>query len=101
MHKAKGKYQAIDNAAIETLEKGKYTASSLAELANQTAVQGFGGGYLSNAISNHSILIRNQFNPKLPVGRIHTSRIKNWKKEEVKAIVEQMQQMLSQALVVI
>ncbi|WNC71753.1 hypothetical protein RGQ13_16775 [Thalassotalea psychrophila] len=101
MQKAKGKYQVIDNAAIETLQKGKFTASSLADLANQTAVQGSGGGYLSNEISYRSILIRNQFNPKLPVGHIHTPRIKDWQKVEVQGIVDQIEQMFIQALVAI
>ncbi|WNC69214.1 hypothetical protein RI845_03415 [Thalassotalea nanhaiensis] len=98
MQKATGKYQVIDNAAIETLQKGNFEASSLAELSNQTAVQGSGGGYLSNEISYRSILIRNQFNPDLPVGHIHTPRIKDWQKEEVKAIVEQIEQMFLHAI---
>ncbi|WOH37051.1 hypothetical protein RI844_17030 [Thalassotalea fonticola] len=101
MQKAKGKYQVIDNGAIKTIQKGKFSATSLAELANETAVQGSGGGYLSNEISYRSILIRNQFNPKLPVGHIHTPRIKDWVKGEVKVIVEQIQQMFTQAVTAI
>lgn len=101
MQKAKGKYQVIDNGAIETIEKGKFSASTLAELAGQTAVQGSGGGYLSNEISYRSILIRNQYNPKLPVGHIHTPRIKDWQKDEVTNIVEQIEQMFTQAIAVI
>lgn len=97
MSKAKGQYKINDNANIASLEKGKFVANSLIELAKQTSVSGSGGGYLSNEISYRSILLRNQYNPKLAVGHIHTPRIKDWDKQEVSNIVEQIQLMLKNA----
>ena len=94
MQKAKGPYQVIDNHKVETLSKGKIEPKSLAELAGEISVQGSGGGYLSNEISYRSIVLRDELNPELPVGHIHTPRIKEWKREEVKNIVLQIEDML-------
>ncbi|MFD2167477.1 hypothetical protein ACFSJY_14605 [Thalassotalea euphylliae] len=101
MQKATGPYKVIDNHKVETLQKGKFEAKSLDELANSTSVNGSGGGYLSNEISYRSILLRNALKPNLPVGHIHTPRIKEWKKAEVKGIVDQIEGMLKQAIPVI
>lgn len=98
MQKAKGPYKIIDNHKIETLAKGKFEPKTLAELKGETAVQGSGGGYLSNEISYRSIILRNKLNPDLPVGHIHTPRIKDWKYEEVKGIVLQIEDMLRHSI---
>lgn len=96
MQKAQGPFKIIDNPAIETLE-GKQSATSLGSLAGQTSVQGSGGGYLSNEISYRTIRLRNMFNSKLPVGHIHTPRVKAYDKEEEQQIVKQIEAMLLQA----
>lgn len=98
MQKATGKYQVIDNHQVETVKRGKFEAKNLAELRGATSVNGGGGGYLSNEISYRSIVLRNQLNPNLSVGHIHTPRIKEWQRDEVKAIVEQIEAMLVQAI---
>lgn len=98
MQQAKGPYKVIDNHKIETLTKGKFEAKNLAQLKGETAVQGSGGGYLSNEISYRSIILRNKLNPDLPVGHIHTPRIKDWKYEEVKDIVLQIEDMLRHSI---
>ncbi|WP_068546950.1 hypothetical protein [Thalassotalea crassostreae] len=95
MLKATGKYKINDNHKVQTLEKDWFEAKSLAELEQQTSVNGGGGGYLSNEISYRSILLRNRYNPTLPVGHIHTPRIKDWDKEVVKEIVIQIEKMLT------
>lgn len=101
MQKASGPYKVIDNHNVETLKRGKFAAQSLKELANETSVQGSGGGYLSNEISYRSIVLRNKLNPNLPVGHIHTPRIKDWQYEEVKSIVLQIEDMLKQSIPVL
>jgi len=97
MQKAQGKYKINDNRQVITLEK-TYNAKSLAELVNQTSVQGSGGGYLSNEISYRSIVLRNKHNPVLPVGHIHTPRIKAFEPKTSADIVQQIKQMLTQAI---
>ena len=98
MQKATGPFEVIDNHNVETIKRGKFAAKSLAELKNATSVQGSGGGYLSNEISYRSIVLRNKLNPELPVGHIHTPRIKDWKFDEVKGIVLQIEDMLRQSI---
>ena len=95
MLQATGKYKINDNHKVQTLENDWFEAKSLAELEQQTSVNGGGGGYLSNEISYRSILLRNRYNPTLPVGHIHTPRIKDWDKEVVKEIVDQIEKMLT------
>jgi pyrrolidone-carboxylate peptidase len=97
MQKAIGHYKINDNKKITTLV-GHRTAKNLVELATETSVQGSGGGYLSNEISYRSIVLRNKLNVDLPVGHIHTPRIKAFEPETSKKVVEQIKQMLSFAL---
>jgi pyrrolidone-carboxylate peptidase len=97
MQKAVGHYKINDNKNIATLS-GKRTAKTITELAAETSVQGSGGGYLSNEISYRSIVLRNQLNANLPVGHIHTPRIKAFEPTTSKKIVRQIKQMLSFAL---
>jgi pyrrolidone-carboxylate peptidase len=97
MQKAIGHYKINDNKKITTLV-GHRTAKNLVELATETSVQGSGGGYLSNEISYRSIVLRNKLNVNLPVGHIHTPRIKAFEPETSKKVVEQIKQMLSFAL---
>ena len=77
---------------------GKRTAINLVQLATETSVQGSGGGYLSNEVSYRSIVLRNKLNASLPVGHIHTPRIKAFEPATSKKIVEQIKQMLSLSL---
>jgi len=100
MQLAKGPYKVIDNNEITTLEK-TFKASSLAELDNQTAVSGSGGGYLSNEISYRSIRLRNQLKSDIPTGHIHTPRIKQYEPETEKKIYMQISAMLEQSLTVL
>lgn len=97
MLKAKGKYKIYDNRQVVTLKK-VFKPGSLKELAGEIAVEGGGGGYLSNEISYRSIRLRNQLNSNIPTGHIHTPRIQQYDLEANKAIVEQIIDMLKQAL---
>ena len=97
MMDAHGAFKIHDNREIQTLS-GKTEASTLAELADEISVSGSGGGYLSNEISYRSIVVRDRVAPKLPVGHIHTPRIKAFEPETNKAIKEQTVEMLKRAL---
>lgn len=98
MMQAEGRFQINDNRSVTTLEQGDFSAQSLAELADQTAVQGGGGGYLSNEISYRSLLLRDQLAPTLPVGHIHTPRIAAFEPKTTADIVAQIQQMIRLAV---
>ncbi|WP_085297182.1 hypothetical protein [Cognaticolwellia mytili] len=97
MQKGEGKYQVNDNRNISTLDKS-YPAQSLAEIENKTSVSGSGGGYLSNEISYRSILLREKYNPLLPVGHIHTPRIKSFDQQILMDIVNQTKNIITQGV---
>lgn len=97
MKKAVGKYKINDNHSVTTLTK-KFTPQSLYELNGHVSVQGSGGGYLSNEVSYRSIVLRNEINPVLPVGHIHTPRIKAYQPKRSEEIVKQIKQMLNHAI---
>jgi len=97
MQKAIGDYKINDNHKITTMEK-TFEPVVLSELAQEISVQGSGGGYLSNEISYRSILLRNKYNSQLPVGHIHTPRIKAFEPKTSAKIVKQIKQMLTQAI---
>ncbi|KAF7779476.1 hypothetical protein PMAN_a0363 [Pseudoalteromonas marina] len=98
MQQAKGPYKVIDNREVTTLEK-TYKAGSNGELKNSIAVNGGGGGYLSNEISYRSIRLRDALNSSIPTGHIHTPRIQQFEPETEAKIVNQIKAMLEQSLV--
>ena len=100
MQNAKGPYKVIDNREVTTLEK-TYKAPSYGELKNSIAVNGGGGGYLSNEISYRSIRLRDALNSSIPTGHIHTPRIQQFEPETEAKIVKQIKAMLEQSLVAI
>ena len=99
MMKAKGPFKIFDNRNVTI------AAPSLSSLLNNAkdnepiAVQGSGGGYLSNEISYRSLRLRNLYNPTLPVGHIHTPRVSNLDINVHHNIVVQIESMIKHALV--
>ncbi len=87
MQTASGRYQVRDNRSVTTLEQGDIQADSLESLSDQTAVQGGGGGYLSNEISFR--LVRLLEGTGVPVGHIHTPRFRGHDAAALKNIVAQ------------
>ncbi|WP_229744598.1 C15 family peptidase [Neiella marina] len=98
MQQAAGDFQINDNREVETLI-GTFAAISLEQLREHIAVQGGGGGYLSNEISYRTIRMRDMFNADMPVGHIHTPRVSGYDKTKEQAIVEQITEMLRHAAV--
>lgn len=93
MMQTKGKYKINDRRQVTTLEK-TFKPNSLQELEGAIAVEGGGGGYLSNEISYRTVLLGNKLGATVPTGHIHTPRIKSFDKEVIQEIVEQIQRML-------
>ncbi|NRB25376.1 hypothetical protein [Shewanella sp.] len=88
------KWQVNDNHSVTTLARGEFNASSLFELQAATSVEGSGGGYLSNEISYRAVLLQQQFNSEIPVGHIHTPRVKGYDAKAETDIVEQIRAMV-------
>lgn len=97
MQQAKGDYKINDNRKVQTLTK-TFSAKQLNELRNDIAVEGGGGGYLSNEISYRSIRLRNLLGSTIPTGHIHTPRIIEFDEKTNQAIMNQIVEMLKQSL---
>ncbi|WP_246058203.1 hypothetical protein [Litorilituus lipolyticus] len=97
MQRAKGPYKINDNKKVTTMSK-TFSPQHLNELSGEIAVEGGGGGYLSNEISYRSILLRNKLSSSIPTGHIHTPRIKGFDKQVNQGIFLQIKAMLTEAL---
>lgn len=103
MQKAQGPYKIIDNHKVTSIvnlgESVDFKPYTLSQLNGHLAVNGSGGGYLSNEISYRSIRLRDQLNSTIPTGHIHTPRIQQFEPEIEAKIVKQIKAMLEQALI--
>ncbi|MCL1076950.1 hypothetical protein D5R81_03075 [Parashewanella spongiae] len=97
MQAVKGKWKVNDNANISTLKKGEFIAESLYQLRDETSVTGSGGGYLSNEISYRALRLMHQYHSNIPVGHIHTPRVKGHDPMLEAAIVQQIKKMVISA----
>ncbi|MBU2924455.1 hypothetical protein Q4530_10840 [Colwellia sp. 1_MG-2023] len=102
MQLAKGPYKVIDNHKVtsidESLKPKDIEPHTLSQLNGHIAVNGSGGGYLSNEISYRSIRLRDQLNSNIPTGHIHTPRIQQFEPEIEAKIVQQIRTMLELSL---
>lgn len=104
MKLAKGPYKIIDNHKVTSIKPAALKPSeiepySLSQLDGHIAVNGSGGGYLSNEISYRSIRLRDQLNSNIPTGHIHTPRIEQYEPDIEAEIVKQIRSMLEASLV--
>lgn len=98
MLSVQGPFDINDNRTISTLENGEVEASSLAELAGKTAVQGSGGGYLSNEISYRALRFLQDHGEVIPAGHIHTPRMSGYDKVQMNGIVDQCIDLVAAAI---
>ena len=84
-----GHYLVTDNHVVRTLESGEHSPRHLAELTGLTAVEGSGGGYLSNEISWRVLNTLTQAGSKIPAGHIHTPAMAGFDERAMPGIVEQ------------
>lgn len=91
-----GEFEVNDNHEVTTTKRS-FSPLTLNELSDSISVQGSGGGYLSNEISYRSLVLRDSYNPGLPVGHIHTPRFNGFKPEKTQKIIEQIKLIISKA----
>ncbi|WP_286268756.1 hypothetical protein [Thalassotalea hakodatensis] len=97
MSNAAGPFAINDNRSVTTVT-GPLTVEHIMQLQKRTSVEGSGGGYLSNEVSYRSLLLRDQLNPMLAVGHIHTPSIKGYEPQKSKSIIQQLKKMLQLAI---
>ena len=96
-----GEFPIRDNRNVATLERGDLQADSLQVLADQTAVRGSGGGYLSNEIAYRTLLANERVlgaEDRIPMGHIHTPRLEGFDPEFERKVVAQIEDMLIAAV---
>ena len=96
MQSRAGRWPVRDNHEVATLERGTLTATSLASLADQVAVRGSGGGYLSNEIAYRALNVMRQANRVIPMGHIHTPRMTSFDPIFLDDVVQQVRGMLQE-----
>ena len=93
-----GRWQVRDNRTVCTVEHGEVVASSLADLADSTAVRGSAGGYLSNEIAYRALRLQKRLERDFPLGHIHTPALRGYNEAFERDIVEQVRRMVAAAL---
>ena len=93
-----GRWQVRDNRTVRSLQRGDVTAGSLADLANDTAVRGSSGGYLSNEIAYRSLLLQQRLKLRFPLGHLHTPALRGYDEAFERDIVEQVRSIIAAAL---
>ena len=91
-----GRWPVRDNHEVTTLERGTLTAESLVSLADQIAVRGSGGGYLSNEIAYRALNVMRQADRVIPMGHIHTPRMAAFNSAFLDDVVQQVKGMLQE-----
>ena len=91
-----GRWPVRDNHEITTLEWGTLSAESLVSLADQIAVRGSGGGYLSNEIAYRALNVMRQADRVIPMGHIHTPRMTTFDPAFLDDVVQQVKGMLQE-----
>lgn len=89
-----GPFEVHDNRTVTTLEAGQFEADSLAQLDGQTAVEGSGGGYLSNEISYRLLRSLQSKGSTIPAGHLHTPRVAGFEPETEQVIVRQIRELI-------
>lgn len=97
MSAVEGPYAVRDNRTVTTLERGTFDAGGLDALQDQTAVEGGGGGYLSNEISFRTVRLARERGLPVAVGHLHTPSILGFDAEALRAITGQIERIVAAA----
>ena len=98
MTAVQGRWPVRDNRTVCSLERGEVTVRSIADLADDTAVRGSGGGYLSNEIAYRSLLLQKRLMLDFPLGHLHTPALQGYDETFERDIVDQVRRIVAAAL---
>ncbi len=98
MKKAPGQWPVIDNRRVATERHTEFYPQSRAQLTSETAVQGSGGGFLSNEISYRSILLQKRFGKSFPLGHLHVPKVNSFDTIQLQSMCNQAESIIKLAL---
>ena len=90
-----GRWAVRDNHRVTTVARGSVEAESLADLVGETAVEGSGGGYLSNEVAYRMLLCAERLGLEVPIGHIHVPALRGHDPEWERDIIDQVQRMIA------
>ena len=93
-----GRWPVRDNRRVTTLERGPLRPGSLAELKDDTAVAGSGGGYLSNEVAYRALRLRQRLGATFAVGHLHMPRVHGYDADAESEMVRQVRELLAAAV---
>lgn len=93
-----GRWPVRDNRRVTSLERGSLTPGSLVEIADDTAVAGSGGGYLSNEVAYRALKLRQRLAATFAVGHLHTPRVDGYDADAESGMVEQIRNIVAAAV---
>ena len=93
-----GRWPVRDNRRVASLERGSLTPDALAELKDDTAVAGSGGGYLSNEVAYRALRLRQRLGATFPVGHLHTPRVDGYDADAEGEMLGQIRDLVAAAV---
>ena len=93
-----GRWPVRDNRRVATVSGGSTAAESLAQLDDQVAVAGSGGGYLSNEVAYRSRLLQTHLGLDFPLGHVHLPAVTGHDPGVERDIVDQLRLLLAAAV---
>lgn len=93
-----GRWPVRDNRRVTCLGRGTFDAASLDDLRDETAVEGSGGGFLSNEVAYRTLLWARENNIATPMGHIHVPALRGHNAQWERDIVDQTKRLLHAAV---
>ena len=92
-----GRWPVRDNRRVTCLGRGTFDAASLDDLQGETAVEGSGGGFLSNEVAYRTLLWARANNITVPMGHIHVPALRGHDAQWEQDILDQTKRLLHAA----
>ncbi|MYE24104.1 MAG: hypothetical protein F4Y01_09195 [Gammaproteobacteria bacterium] len=90
-----GRWAVRDNHRVTTVARGRLEAESVEDLTGETAVEGSGGGYLSNEVAYRTLLSAERHGLDLPIGHVHVPALRGHDAGWERDIVNQVRRMIA------
>ena len=98
---APGPWKVVDNHRVSTKRHKEFYPESLDQLKDEVAIQGSGGGFLSNEISYRSLQLQKRLELSDPLGHLHVPKVEDFDAGLLTDMCDQTKHIINQAFAVI
>ncbi|MBV8468178.1 MAG: hypothetical protein JO218_19705 [Burkholderiales bacterium] len=96
MHKVQAPFVLTDNRWVRVAPDIEFAAGGIGTLHGKTAVEGSGGGYLSNEVSYRALHLRDELGVvTLPIGHLHLPPVVGYDPVKLDAILAELRAVLA------